>query len=185
MGFKSDKAELVRGRIELAKWILDLPETGVLDVPDPIDHKEPKLPLDAFSADERRALYNKLIAGERLALRIPTPVEPKQGDSPIWSEVMLYMQYDPSQPTCDDLYLRGGLTLVGHTGKHAKHPGLRAMLIAHRPDGDDPQRHSAYSLLRASENPAHTRWSQGSGRTCSAIIRGRGHRTGNSLYSAT
>jgi hypothetical protein len=148
--------ERMRRRVELARWILAEGRSLARELPRPADAKSPRVPREAFTKEECKQLYRELHAGRRLAFRVPVPIEPK-GHRLTWSEVMVYMEYEPGNDRCDDLYLRGGLTLVDHAGKQARCPGLRSILIAEPPEvGDDSP--SAYALLRASENVSHTRW---------------------------
>jgi hypothetical protein len=112
---------------------------------------------------QRTELSRRFIAGERLALRIPVPVEPK-GREAVWSHVDLFLEYDRNGTSSDDLYAREGLTLVDHRG-HAKQAGLRAILLAQDP--------AVAGLLRSSENVAHTRWRQkGAARLAQDYLRG-------------
>ncbi len=156
--WRGGEKEIIRKRIELARWILAEGREIAMELPKPSEPKIPKISREALGKDECKRLYQELYEGRRLAFRVPVPIEPK-GQRLAWSAVSVFMEYEPGSDRCDDLYLRGGLTLIDHAGKQARFPGLRSILIADRPEEGD-ESPSAYALLRASENVSHTRWSQ-------------------------
>ncbi len=116
-----------------------------------------------FDAATKSDLCRRFISGEKIAMRVPVPVEQK-GTEPVWSHVDVFLEYDRLGATREDVYVRKGLTLIEHTGQ-ARQAGLHSILLAE----DRP----IYEMLRSSENVAHTKWRQrGADRLSQQYLRG-------------
>ena len=161
--WEEGEAEVLRRRVRLAKWAIDegRPRSVVLARPGSLT--QPKFEPSMFDAAVKAELSRRFLSGERIAIRVPTPVEQKGAD-PVWSHVEVFLEYDRLGTTREDLYVRKGLTLVEHSGQ-ARQAGLRSILIAE----DRP----IYEMLRSSENVAHTKWRQrGADRLNQQYVRG-------------
>ncbi|MEZ5366590.1 MAG: hypothetical protein R2748_30690 [Bryobacterales bacterium] len=147
--WKPGEAERVRKRIELASWAFSNEAAkGRIQLAPPVDEKRPVLDEAMLPDKLKTALSQRYLRGERLALRIPTPVE-RIGAQTILSYVDLFLEHDSESGSSDDIYAREGLTLVDHHGR-ARQAGLRSILLAQAPE--------ICALLRASENVSHTEW---------------------------
>lgn len=142
--------EKLRPRIGLGQWALESGEKDAIDLKPPAEQGRPEFSEEMIPENFRSDLSARFLRGEKFHFRVPTPVERKKGGC-TWSHVDVFLTFDPSNPDKDDHYVREGLTLVDHSG-HAKRPGVCAILNA----GDK----EIASLLRASENVAHTSWRQ-------------------------
>jgi hypothetical protein len=158
-----DEVDGLRRQVRLAKWALEEGRAQQIKLARPSSLTQPKFEESMIHATRRTELSQRFVAGDRIALHIPVPVEPK-GSDPVWSFVELFLEYERNGIGKEDLYIRKGLTLVDHTGQ-AQQAGLRSLLIAE----DRP----VYELLRSSENVAHTKWRQrGADRLGQQYIRG-------------
>jgi hypothetical protein len=157
--------EPLRRHVRLATWALIEGKEQIYELARPTSPTQPKFSENMIEASRRIVLSQKFISGQRLAFRIPVPVEPIGSSEVVWSHVEVFMEYDRNSSTKEDLYVRKGLTLVEHRGKQANQPGLRSILIAQDPP--------IYEMLRASENVAHTKWRQkGADKLTQQYIRG-------------
>ncbi|MCB9385953.1 MAG: hypothetical protein H6509_15190 [Bryobacterales bacterium] len=139
----------VRRRLELASWACsDDAGRRRVQLGAPSDDGSPKLDESVLSDKDKAALSRRYLSGERLALRVPTPVE-RIGARAIHSNVDVFLEYDPKLGSSDETYAREGLILADHR-RLANQSGLRSILIA---QGD-----AISALLRASENVSHTEW---------------------------
>lgn len=154
----------MRERIALAAWAAHEGADSSIALDRPSSYKQPRFDEAMLPPDHRRSLSERFVQGERLAFRVPVPIEPRSATTPTWSFIDLFIEYDRTLSISDDHYAREGLTVIDHRGQ-ARQPGLRALLIA---------RDSAVAqLLRASENVAHTKWRQkGADRLSQAYERG-------------
>jgi hypothetical protein len=157
-------AEPLRHQVRLARWALAEGRFKAIDLARPKDERQPQLDARMIDAAARTELSRKFVSGDRIALRVPVPTEPKGGEL-VWSHVEVYLEYDRKGTTRDDLYVRKGLTLLDHSGQ-ARQPGLRAILVA--------EDSAVYEMLRSSENVAHTAWRQrGAAKLTQQYIRGQ------------
>ena len=141
--------EPLRRQVQLAIWALTEGQEKIVDTAPPVNTGHPEFSEALIDREKRAELSREFIAGKRLAIRVPVPVEPKGSREIVWSSVEVYMEHDRNQTYKWDIYVRKGLTLVELTGQ-ARQQGLRAILVAR--DG------AIYKLLRSSENVAHTKW---------------------------
>lgn len=148
--WKRTGAELMRKRIDLAVWATGDGLTSLIELERPSDPRQPQFDASMLGSSRRIDLSQRFLEGRRLAFRIPVPIEGKDG-SLEYSHVDLFMENDASTSKSDDIYARDGLTLIDHHGV-ARQGGLRSILLAQDPP--------VSTLLRASENVAHTKWRQ-------------------------
>lgn len=145
---KKDRGELLRLQryIELARWSIEDAEPIELRLKD-VTTKAcswDEIDLNAELLQDARERYT---ATEKLAFRVPVVVRPRKG-SVISSYFDIFLQHDPSLAGSEVKFVRQGLTLTEAKGVAAK--GLLCIvLVEHTP---------LALLLRAAENPAHTKW---------------------------
>jgi hypothetical protein len=93
-------------------------------------------------------LREKLQKGERIALRVPFFVRPKNG-ARAWSEFNVVIERDGTERRERPIYIREGL-IISNVRPYRNSPGIRALVIA--------EEGPLATLLGDSENPAHTEW---------------------------
>jgi hypothetical protein len=101
--WQEGEAEPLKRRVRLAKWALGEGRAKLVDLARPTSSTTPKFEDTMVPAEQRRALSQNFIAGQRLAFRVPTPVEPKGRDA-FWSHVEAYLEYERNSSTKEDLY---------------------------------------------------------------------------------
>lgn len=148
--WEAGEADILRRRVRLAKWAIDEGRNSLIQLSRPSSIGQPHFESTMFDAATRTDLCRRFISGDRIAIRVPTPVEPK-GAQPVWSYVDVFLEYDRLGASREDVYARKGLTLIEHSGQ-ARQTGLHSILLAE----DRP----VYEMLRSSENVAHTKWRQ-------------------------
>src|SRR5262249_18334633 len=108
------EADILRRRVRLAKWAIDTGHGNTVQLSRPASGGQPKFEPTMFDGTTRTDLCRKFISGEKIAIRIPTPVEPK-GAELVWSHVDVFLEYDRLGASREDVYVRKGLTLIEHS----------------------------------------------------------------------
>jgi len=120
---------------------------------------------DLFEDGALLRLSDALAANERIAIRIPVRVRPKDA-SATEEDVRIVLERDESLRTSNIPHLRSGINISKMRGQGP--PGIRGLLIV----GVDPEQGPLDKLLQASEGPAHVNWEQ----------QGEGYDKAKSLY---
>jgi hypothetical protein len=134
--------------IHLAAWARGLKPEEFVQLNQVSEKGPPKwtaalIPEAAVSG--RREKFQK---GERIALRVPFLVRPRDGVK-TWSYFDVVIERDGTEHRERPVYIREGL-IVSNVRPYRNSPGMRALVIAeHGP---------LATLLGDSENPAHTEW---------------------------
>jgi len=142
------------GRIELARWGIDLPASRFtrLAMPAPAG-RAPRWREDLFPAGDLDRLRARFDAGERVALDVPITVRRKGGRAQETSYQVL-LERDGGLERPEDFFIRMGITVAGVTS--LRQSGVRAIVAVY----DRP----LSTLLGDAENPAHTQWQERSAR---------------------
>jgi hypothetical protein len=143
-------ADTLRRRVMLAQWALGEGQRTILEIGRPARISQPKFDETMIGKERLVGLSQRFLAGDRLAIRVPVPVEPKRQEV-VLSHVDIFLEYDRALGSSDEVYAREGLTLIDHHGL-ARCAGLRSIMLAR----DRP----VARMLRSSENVAHTKWRQ-------------------------
>ena len=138
-------AKRVTPRLALSEAVLACTEFVALRPPG--ERYGPKWSEECFDEEIIRSIRTKMNAGEFVALRVPTRVKKKDGDSEP-SDFLVYLQRDFNSSDCDVHFIRQGI-LVSET-KKPRISGLRGLVII----DDGP----LAEFLGDAENPAHTEW---------------------------
>lgn len=160
----SSKSE-VAALLGLARWQIGLQSNEYIPLTTIGADGPYSLGKDHFPDGALLRLSDDFAANNRIAIRIPVRVRPKQG-APAEEEVRLVLERDESLRTSNVVHLRSGINISKMRSQGS--PGVRGLLVV----GVDPEQGSLDKLLQASEGPAHMNWEQ----------QGEGYDKAKSLY---
>jgi hypothetical protein len=140
---------VIRSRLELAKWSIDLPDEEGVRIGEPPEGKQPKWDDYLFEPEQLEHLRKKLDRGERIALVIPLWIR-RSGGATQHSSYKLFLERDPDFERGEDHFIREGVTIAGVASLRQR--GIRVLVSV----VDKP----LSKFLGDSENPAHTEWQE-------------------------
>jgi hypothetical protein len=140
---------LVRSRLELARWSIDLSEENYARIEEPPEGKQPKWDENLFGREQLENIKKKLDRGERIALLVPLWIR-RTGGATQHSSCRVVIERDPNLERGEDHFIREGVTIAGVASLRQR--GIRVLVsVADKP---------LSSFLGDSENPAHTEWQE-------------------------
>lgn len=140
---------LIRSRLELARWSIDLSEENYMRIEEPLEGKQPKWGEDLFRREQLEILKTKLDRGERIALFVPLWIRRTGGETQ-HSGCKIVIERDPNLERGEDHFIREGVTIAGVASLRQR--GIRVLVSV----TDKP----LSKFLGDSENPAHTEWQE-------------------------
>jgi hypothetical protein len=140
---------VIRSRLELARWSIDLPDEKYVRIGEPSEGRQPKWDDDLFDPEELENLRKKLDRGERIALIVPLWIK-EIGGGTQHSIYKVVLERDSNLERGEDHFIREGVTIAGVASLRQR--GMRVLVSV----TDKP----LSKFLGDSENPAHTEWQE-------------------------
>jgi hypothetical protein len=140
---------VIRSRLELARWSIDLADENYVQIGEPPEGKQPKWEDDLFEPEQLKHLRKKLDQGERIALVVPVWIKRTNGPTE-HSRYKVVLERDGDLERGEDHFIREGVTIAGVASLRQR--GIRVLVSV----TDKP----LSKFLGDSENPAHTEWQE-------------------------
>jgi hypothetical protein len=144
----SDKI-LIRSRLELARWSIDLPDEDYVRIEGPPEAKQPKWDEDLFGLEQLERLRKRFDRRERIALVVLMWIR-RSGSTTEHGSFKVVLERDPNLERGEDHFIREGVTIAGVASLRQR--GIRVLVSV----TDKP----LSKFLGDSENPAHTEWQE-------------------------
>ena len=131
------------------RWIHSLPPDALVKLNPPSTQSAPKWDETLFEPTVLTKLREQFDRRERLAIRVPLQIKPKN-KHPEETHFDIFIERDDRLDRAEDHFIREGITIAGVST--LKQKGVRVVVSV-----DDKV---LSSLLGDSENPAHTEWQE-------------------------
>lgn len=138
-----------RGLFDLARWAINLKETGRVELKMPAPHKAPELTEALFDREIIGKMKDAFEEGGRIALRVPLQIQAK-GKRAEKTYFDIFVERDPGLEMPEDHFVREGITLAGV--KSLRQRGVRVIVSV--------EDKALSTMLGDAENPAHTEWQE-------------------------
>ena len=140
---------MIRSRLELARWCIDLPDESFVRLLEPPEGRQPKWDENLFEPAQLENLRKKLDRGERIALIVPLWIQ-RTGGTTLHTNYKVVLERQADLERGEDHFTREGVTIAGVASLRQR--GIRVLVAV--------TEKVLSKFLGDSENPAHTEWQE-------------------------
>jgi len=141
--------DVIRSRLELARWCIDLPDESFVRLLEPPEGRQPKWDENLFDPAQLENLKKKLDQGQRIALIVPLWIQ-RTGGTTLHTSYKVVLERQADLERGEDHFIREGVTIAGVASLRQR--GIRVLVAV--------TEKVLSKFLGDSENPAHTEWQE-------------------------